>query len=166
MFAGPPGTALLTSRSADGAVVPMPMLPLGATKNLDVPPSMKLIDRWPARAIGDVVDAVFVGDVVEPLELAERAVLVVEEHAGVGRGGVAEILDGQTGERAVGVGEADVEVVEGGGRADADLPPFSKMAEGPTSPASTYLARKLGVPGSSPAGAAMSEFAGAGGRSR
>ena len=54
MFAGPPGTALLTSRSADGAVVPMPMLPLLATRKLDAPPIMKLIEplnaaRGPAR---------------------------------------------------------------------------------------------------------------------
>ena len=44
MFAGPPGTALLTSRSADGVVVPMPMLPLLATTNRDVLPVMKLIE--------------------------------------------------------------------------------------------------------------------------
>ena len=70
MFAGPPGTALLTSRSADGVVVPMPMLPLLATMNREALPVMKLIG---ARPRGDVVDPVFVGAVVEALELRQRA---------------------------------------------------------------------------------------------
>ena len=51
MFAGPPGTALLTSRSADGVVVPMPMLPLLATMNFDAPPSMKLMEPEPPAAM-------------------------------------------------------------------------------------------------------------------
>jgi hypothetical protein len=44
MFAGPPGTALLTSRSAEGEVVPIPTLPLEATRNREALPVMKLID--------------------------------------------------------------------------------------------------------------------------
>ena len=58
--------------------------------------------------------------VVEALELAERAVLVVEEHAGVRGGGVAEVLHGEAGGAAVGVGEEHVEEVEGVGGAEAD----------------------------------------------
>ena len=69
----------------------------------------------------DVVDAVFVGEVVEALELAERAVLIVEEHAGVGRCGVPQVLDCKARRRPVGVGVADGQEVQRDGRADADL---------------------------------------------
>ena len=54
-------------------------LPLFATRNFDALPIMKLI----AAARRDVVDAVFVGRIVEPLKLAQRAVLVVKQHAGI-----------------------------------------------------------------------------------
>ena len=69
---------------AAGDVVPMPTSPL-PTKKRELLPIMKLMEpsNWLRAVPGDVVDAVFVGDVVEALELAERVVLVVEEHAGV-----------------------------------------------------------------------------------
>src|SRR5688572_25756970 len=43
--------ALLTSRLTAGAVVPMPMLPLGATKKRDVLPVMKLMDAFEAMLL-------------------------------------------------------------------------------------------------------------------
>ncbi len=60
----------------------------------------------PARR--DVVDPIFVRDVVETLELSQRAVLVVEQHAGVRTGRAAQILHGVAGEGAAAVVESDV----------------------------------------------------------
>ena len=70
MFAGPPGIALLISRRADGPVVPMPMLPLGATINFDAPPCMR-------RAEDDgVAAAVVEGDLLGFLEEGRAALFI------------------------------------------------------------------------------------------
>ena len=91
--------ALLTSSDVEGRIVPIPILPLGATRKRDVATDHEVDDRSTGARSGDVVDAVFVRGVVEALELCQRAVLVVEQHAGVRGGGVAEILDGVAGQR-------------------------------------------------------------------
>ena len=66
------------------------------------------VDRAARR---DVVDAVLVRRVVEALELAQRTVLVVEQHPGIGTRGAPEILHRVAREGAVGVREPDVEPV-------------------------------------------------------
>ena len=66
----------------------------GDDQDTRAPASMKLNRplNAPPGETRDVVDAVFVGDVVEALELPERAVLVVEQRAGIGGRGVPHIL--------------------------------------------------------------------------
>ena len=75
----------------------MPMLPLGATKKRDVLPVMKLIDAFVAMLLMRYSCVTL----LKPWNCAERAVLVVEQHAGIRRRRVAQVLHRQPRDRAV-----------------------------------------------------------------
>ena len=105
-----------TSSFDAGAGTPRPMLPLLATRNFEVLANHE-VDGAAQR---DVVDPILVRRVAEPLELPQRPVLVVEQHAGVGVGRAAQVLHRIAGVAAVAVVERHMEDVAGRGGAQAD----------------------------------------------